>query len=61
MRSQPGNLHKEAKALPSSKARPNKAQLRSTLEKKLYFCTAFALRCQTFKGTDQSGYKVSRI
>ena len=34
MRSHPGNLHKEAKALPSSKARPNKAQLRSTLEQK---------------------------
>ena len=32
MRSHPGNLHKKAKALPSSKARPNKARLRSTLE-----------------------------
>ena len=34
MRNHTGNLHKEAKALPSSKARPNKAQLRSTLEQK---------------------------
>ena len=28
MRNHTGNLHKEAKALPSSKARPNKVQLR---------------------------------
>ena len=33
MRNHTGNLHKEAKALTSSKARPNKAQLRSTLNK----------------------------
>ena len=31
MRSHPVNLHKEAKALPSTKARLNKARLRSTL------------------------------
>ena len=34
MRNHTGNLHKEAKTLPSSKARPNKARLRSTLEQR---------------------------
>ena len=49
MRSHPGNLHKEAKALPSSKARPNKAQLRSILEQWGSFLaiTAFRKRSQT--------------
>ena len=31
MRNHSGNLHKEAKALPSSKTRPNKMRLRSTM------------------------------
>ena len=34
MRNHTGNLHKEAKTLPSSKGRPNKARLRSTLEQR---------------------------
>ena len=37
MRKYTGNLHKEAKALPSSKGRPNKVRLRSTLEEKKIF------------------------
>ena len=49
MRSHPGNRHKEAKALPSSKARPNKVQLQSTLEQRGSFLaiTAFRKRSQT--------------
>ena len=37
MRNHTGNLHKESKTLPSSKARPNKARLRSTLEERVSF------------------------
>ena len=33
MRNHSENLHQEAKTLPSTKTRPNKALLRSTLEK----------------------------
>ena len=49
MRNHTGNLHKEAKALTSSKARPNKAQLRSTLEQRGPFLaiTASRKRSQT--------------
>ena len=44
-----GNHHKEAKALTSSKAHPNKAQLRSTLEQRGCFLaiTASRKRSQT--------------
>ena len=37
MRNHTGNLHKEAKALPSSKASHNQVRLRSTLEQKGIF------------------------
>ena len=49
MRNHTGNLHKEAKALTSSKARRNKAQLRSTLEQRGSFLavTASPKRSQT--------------
>ena len=49
MRNHNGNLHKEAKALTSSKARPNEAQRRSTLEQRGSFLaiTAFRKRSQT--------------
>ena len=49
MRNYTGNLHKGAKELPSSKARPNKARLRSTLVQggSFFAITAFGKRNQT--------------
>ena len=49
MRNHIGNLHKEASALPSSKDRPNKVQVRSTLEQRGSFwaITAVGKRNQT--------------
>ena len=49
MRNHTRNLHKEAKALPSSKASYNKVRLRSTREQKGSFLaiTAFRKRSQT--------------
>ena len=49
MRNHTGNLHKEAKALPSSKASHNRVRLRSTLEQRGSFLviTAFGKRSQT--------------
>ena len=44
MRNHTGTLHKEAKALTSSKARANKAQLRSTLEQRGSFLAITASR-----------------
>ena len=49
MRNHTGNLHKEAKALPTSKASYNKVRLRSTFEQRGSFLaiTAFRKRSQT--------------
>ena len=52
MRYHTGNLHKEAKALPSSKAGPNKARLRSTLEQK----GSFLAMTEFGKGSQTSAY-----
>ena len=49
MRNHTGNLHKEAKALPSSKASHKRVWLRSTLEQRGSFLaiTAFRKKSQT--------------